>query len=44
MMVNVNEPATRKHVGNMATTEATEQEMPRQVAPEQSLAGTLSKG
>jgi hypothetical protein len=34
MTANVNEPAMGKNAGNMATTEATEQEMPRQVAPE----------
>jgi hypothetical protein len=44
MTVNVNESATGKDAGNMATTKATEQETPRQVAPEQSLMGTLSKG
>jgi hypothetical protein len=44
MTANMNEPTTGKDVGNMATTEATEQETPRQVAPKQSLAGTLSKG
>jgi hypothetical protein len=33
-----------KDAGYMAITEATEQETPRQVAPEQSLAGTLTKG
>jgi hypothetical protein len=44
MTVNVNELATGKDAGNKATTEATEQETPRQVAPEQSLTGTLSKG
>jgi hypothetical protein len=34
MTANVNEPAMDKNAGNMATTEATEQETPRQVVPE----------
>jgi hypothetical protein len=34
MTANMNEPATGKDAGNMATTEAIEQEAPRQVAPE----------
>jgi hypothetical protein len=37
---NINEPATGKDAGGMA---ATEQETPKQVAPEQALGGTLSK-
>jgi hypothetical protein len=44
MTTNVNKLATDKDAGNMVTTEAAEQETPRQVVPEQSLAGTLSKG
>jgi hypothetical protein len=40
----MNEPATGKDAGNMATTEATKQETPRQVVPEQSLVGMLTKG
>jgi hypothetical protein len=44
MTVNMNEPATGKDAGNMTTTEATEQETPRQVALEQSFAGMLTKG
>jgi hypothetical protein len=43
MTANVNELVMGKVGGNMATTEATEQETPRQVVPEQSLVGTMSK-
>jgi hypothetical protein len=43
-MANMNKPAMGKDAGNMTTTEATEQETPRQVVPEQSLAGMLTKG
>jgi hypothetical protein len=38
------EPTTGKDVVNMETIEVTEQEAPGQVAPEQSLVGTLSEG
>jgi hypothetical protein len=34
MMTNMNKPVTGKDAGNMATTEASEQETPRQVALE----------
>jgi hypothetical protein len=43
MTANMNEPATGKDAGNMVTMEATEQETPRQVVPEQSFAGTPTK-
>jgi hypothetical protein len=44
MIANMVEPTTGKDAVNMATTEVTEQEAPRQVAPKQSLVGTLSEG
>jgi hypothetical protein len=43
MTANMVEPTTGKDVVNVATTEVTEQEASGQVAPEQSLAGTLSE-
>jgi hypothetical protein len=44
MIANMVKPTTGKDTVNVATMEVTEQEAPRQVAPEQSLVGTLSEG
>jgi hypothetical protein len=44
MIANMVEPTTGKDAVNVATMEVIEQEAPGQVAPKQSLAGTLSEG